>query len=67
MTCPCGDESHDYDKLLDAQARTFIARGASLHDVWRHWSDPKHRNYKGEVYMQKLTDRIRKLKAGEAA
>jgi hypothetical protein len=62
MPCPCGDKSHDPDKLLEAQARKFINGGEPMRQVWRNWKDPKHRNYKGEAYMAKLTAIIERIK-----
>ena len=37
----------------------------SLREVWRHWSDPKHRNAKTPEFMADIRARIVRLKAGE--
>lgn len=62
MTCPCGNPSHDKSLFMEAQAREFIKGGDSKREVWRHWSDPNHKNYKGEPYMKALRAIIDRLR-----
>ena len=56
MTDPT--ESH----LRDCLARELVKNPEATRDIWRHWSDPKHRNAKPPEWLADMRERIARAK-----
>lgn len=57
--------NNEYEYLLDCQARWFLNPRISRERkerIWRNWTNPDHRNYRGDGFEQDMRKRIERLR-----
>jgi len=65
VTCPCGNKSHDYDKMFSDAARRLLKNPDNTREIFRHWLDPKHHAHKSPSFLAMVRAKIEALKTGE--
>jgi len=59
MTCPCG-VSHG--NMLYFTAKYLLSRPDETRQIWRNWSNPKHKNAKSPEFLAKVKAEIEAIR-----
>jgi len=65
VTCPCGEKSHDYDRLFYFTAKYLLDRPDETRHIWRNWSDPSYKHHKSPSFLARVRAKIEAIKTGE--